>query len=358
MKFSALVFLFLSLPLYAAANWAPVSKLVTDAYRSKLFGGASLAVGNREGVLFEMSQGESNPTKIFDIASLTKVVATTLSVMILEERGEISLQDKVSKYYPEFVGDSKDLVTLEDLMRHRAGIVAGAAVQSGETFEQYLIRISKLPLQYKPRSKTVYSDLSMIFMSGIVEQVSGKKFSEFTEQNIFLPLKMTSSGFQVPEASILRCAPTSSVINCVVHDPIARNLLPASVGNAGVFSTVQDLSRLAMMILNGGELEGVRILSESTVKKMSTPSGPRGLGWDLTSEYATAPRGSVFPAGISFGHTGYTGTTMWLDPRSQTFYVFLSNRVFMGDERTKKLFTAFRSNLSSAIGKIIYSKRH
>lgn len=340
----------------ADVNWAPVTKLVDNAYRTKLFGGASLYVGDGKEALFEYSQGESNPNKIFDVASLTKVVATTLSVMILEERGEISLSDKISKYYPYFVGGNKDLATLEDLMRHRAGLVAGAQPQAQESLEAFLTRISKLPLQYKPRTQTVYSDLSMILMGGIVESISGKTLGEFSEQNIFIPLKMTSTSFKVSKENELRCAPTMSQIDCVVHDPIARKLLPATIGNAGVFSTLHDLSRLGMMLLNKGELEGVRILSEETITKMITPDGVRGLGWDLTSEYATAPRGEIFPAGISYGHTGYTGTTMWVDPKSQTFYVFLSNRVFVGDERTRKPFTAFRKSLSSAIGTAVYSR--
>lgn len=324
------------------------------AYKNKLFGGASLYVGQESATLVEYSVGESDSGKIYDIASLSKVVSTTTAVMILEERGELALTDKVSKYFPAFVSADKNAVTLEDLMRHRAGLPAGATPQNAEAYEAYLTRITKAPLSYKPRTKTVYSDLSFILLGRIVEIVSGEKLSAFAEKNVFAPLKMLNTAYDVTPENVLRCAPTSSLHTCRVHDPTANRLLPESVGNAGVFSNLEDLTKLARMLLNKGELDGVRILSEKTVEKMTTPDGPRGLGWDFTSEYATAPRGTVFPAGISFGHTGYTGTTMWIDPKSASFYVFLSNRVYMGDERTKKPFTEFRKALSTAIGKALY----
>ena len=324
------------------------------AFESKLFSGASLYIGQASLPLLEYSVGISDPDKIFDIASLSKVVSTTLSILILEERGLISLDDKVSTYFPQFNSSDKKSVTLEDLMRHRAGLPSGTTPKIGEAYEVYLKRITSQALTYKPRSKTVYSDLSFILLGRIVELASGEKLSQFAQTNIFSPLKMTSTNYVVPIDNQILCAPTSILEPCFVHDPTANRLLPESVGNAGVFSTITDLSRLGHMLINKGELDGVRILSEKTVEKMSTPVGPRGLGWDLTSEYATAPRGTVFPAGISYGHTGYTGTTMWIDPKTKSFYVFLSNRVFMGDERTKKPFTAFRKALSTSIGKSLY----
>ena len=324
------------------------------AFESKLFSGASLYIGQESSPLFEYSVGIGGADTIYDIASLSKVVSTTISIMILEERGLISLDEKVSKYFPTFNSSEKKSVTLEDLMRHRAGLPAGTTPKMGEDFEVYLKRITSQALNYKPRSKTVYSDLSFILLGRIVELASGEKLSQFAQINIFSPLKMMSTTYVVATENQSQCAPTSILDPCFVHDPTANRLLPESVGNAGVFSTITDLSRIAHMLINKGELEGVRILSEKSVEKMSTPVGPRGLGWDLTSEYATAPRGTVFPAGISYGHTGYTGTTLWIDPKSKSFYVFLSNRVYMGDERTKKPFTSFRKSLSTSIGKSLY----
>lgn len=338
-----------------AGQWNQVHKLLDEGLQAKLYPGASLYVGDGAIGLSQYSVGDSDSGKLYDIASLTKVVATTSSIMILEEKGELALTDKVSKYFPDFTDAKKDSVTLEDLMRHRSGLPSGAQPLENESFENYLKRITAKPLSYTPRTQTVYSDLSFILLGRVAEMVSGKKLSDFTQQNLFVPLKMTQSSFGVSAADFPRCAPTSARTDCKVHDPTAFKLLPESIGNAGVFSTLEDLSRFARMILKKGELDGVRIFSEKTVIKMTTPDGPRGLGWDLTSEYATNPRGDVFPAGISFGHTGYTGTTMWIDPKSEKFYVFLSNRVYMGDERTKKPFSEFRKKLSTAIGKKVYS---
>lgn len=353
MKLGLFFLTFLTLNSFAA-NFRPATKLVDQAFKNKLFSGASLYVGNAEETLLDFSIGESDSDKIFDIASLSKVVSTTTAVMILIEREQIALSDKVSKYFPAFVGTDKKNVTLEDLLRHRAGLPSGATPKVDEAYDVYLKRITSAPLSYKPGTKTVYSDLSFILLGRVVELASSMSLAEFTYKNIFSPLKMLNTTYVVSEENLARCAPTSSLHNCLVHDPTAHRLLPESVGNAGVFSNLSDLSRLGRMLLNKGELEGVRILSEETVSIMTTPDGPRGLGWDFTSEYATAPRGTVFPAGISYGHTGYTGTTMWIDPKSKSFYVFLSNRVYMGDERTKKPFTTFRKELSTALGKALY----
>jgi CubicO group peptidase (beta-lactamase class C family) len=353
MKSVLFLLIFLTLNSFAG-SFQEATKLVDQAFKNKFFGGASLYVGNAEVKLLEYSVGESDSGKIFDIASLSKVVSTTTAVMLLEEKGQIALSDKVAKYFPAFVGVDKKNVTLEDLLRHRSGLPSGSTPKIDEAYDVYLKRITAAPLSYKPGTKTVYSDLSFILLGRVVELVSGMSLADFAHQNIFSPLKMLNTTYVVSEENLTRCAPTSSLHNCLVHDPTAHRLLPESVGNAGVFSNLEDLARLGRMLLNKGELDGVRILAEETVTKMTTPDGPRGLGWDFTSEYATAPRGSVFPAGISFGHTGYTGTTMWIDPKSMSFYVFLSNRVYMGDERTKKPFTAFRKDLSSALGRALY----
>ncbi len=339
----------------SAAQWGQVDNILSDGLDARLFPGSSLYVGDLDNVIYEKSVGDSNSSRIYDIASLTKIVATTISIMILEEKGDISLSDKVKKYFPEFSSDEKDKVTLEDLMRHRAGLPSGASPLQNESLDLYLKRITSAPLNYTPKSKTVYSDLSFILLGRIVEIVSGKKLSEFSEEHIYVPLKMKNTSYGVSLNGQNQCAPTSPGYECVVHDPTANHFLPATLGNAGVFSSLEDLALFGRMILSKGELNGVRILSEETFSKMILAIGPRGLGWDFTSEYSLSPRGEVFPEGISFGHTGYTGTTIWLDPKSKTYYVFLSNRVYMGDERTKKLFSEFRKKLSTAIGKIIYS---
>jgi CubicO group peptidase (beta-lactamase class C family) len=350
-----LLFLLLFLTNSYASSWDQVNQLFNSGFDDKLFSGAFLYVGNSSSLLFKQSVGDSSPDKLYDVASLTKVMATTFSIMILEERGELSTLDKVSKYFPGFASGSKDIVTLEDLMRHQAGLPSGARPLDGEKINDYITRITMQPLLYKPRTKTVYSDLSFILLGKVVELVSAQSLSSFAVQNIFLPLKMNSTSYVVALDNQSRCAPTNHENFCLVHDPTAFHFLPGTIGNAGVYTSINDLSRFARMVLRKGELDGVRILSEKTVLKMTTAEGTRGLGWDITSEYSTKPRGEAFPAGISFGHTGYTGTTIWIDPKSDTFYVFLSNRVYMGDEATKKPFGEYRMKLSTAIGSEIYS---
>ena len=348
------IFLFLCSNAFASEMpWTKIQELLDAGLKSELYPTASVYVGNESQTLFQYTVGDSG--KLYDVASLTKVVATNTSIMILDEKGELSISDKVSKYFPDFTEGAKANVTLEDLLRHRSGLPSGARPLQGENFDSYVLRITSHPLNYEPRTKTVYSDLSFILLGRVVEIVSGKKLSVFSKQNIFDPLKMGNSSFLINEADTQKCAPTSQRKDCKVHDPTANMLLPESLGNAGVFSTIEDLARFSRMVLNKGELDGVRIFSEKTFYKMTTTDGPRGLGWDFTSEYSTKPRGEVFPAGISFGHTGYTGTTIWIDPKSKVFYVFLSNRVFMGDEATKKPFSEFRNRLSTAIGNEVIS---
>lgn len=339
-----------------ARSWKSIDEIMASGVRNKTFPGAALIVGNAKENLHESFAGDGDHGRIYDIASLTKVVATTTAVMMLEERGELKLTDRLSKYIPEFSDGQKSSLTLEDLLRHRSGLPSGSRPLSGETLEAFVQRIARAPLSYAPRTQTVYSDLSMILLGRVVELVSGTTLNEFCLKNIFTPLKMFTTDFKA--FTPLRCALTSPKGKCEVHDPTAWGLRPRAVGNAGVFSTIVDLSRFARMILNNGELDGVRILFPKTIDKMLTKVGPRGLGWDFTSEFSNKPRGDVFPAGVSFGHTGYTGTTLWIDPQSGTYYVFLSNRVLLGDERTKKPFGEFRHELSTAIGKMIYPGRN
>lgn len=346
-----------------AASFNNVDLIINQAIKAKTLPGANLIIGKADKILKESSYGKkdavtsNNSDTIYDVASLTKVIATTPSIMILVDQRKISLSDKVSSYFPSFTGGEKDSVTIEDLLRHEAGLLPGIDVLAGENFDQYIQRISKAALSYRPGTKAVYSDLSFILLGAIVEKVSGETLGSFSNRMIFGPLNMERTFFKVPESLRHFCAPTISGRGCKPHDPKAFALYPDELGHAGVFSTIHDVSRFARMIMNHGELEGVRILQKETVLKMQTlvNGHTRGLGWDILSEYSTAPRGEVFPEGKSFGHTGYTGTTLWIDPQSGFFYAFLSNRVFLGETRTAKPFTALRKKVSTEIGKVIYS---
>jgi CubicO group peptidase (beta-lactamase class C family) len=277
--------------------------------------------------------------------------------MLLEESGKISLQDKIVDFFPEFNEPEKKNITIEQVMRHEAGFLAEQSPLASENFENYFQRFLHTPLSYTPGSKFLYSDLGFILLARIVQKVSKQTIPEFANQNIFTPLNMGSTFYHVPTELHSLCALTSKGhTKCLPHDPLAYRFSPIKLGHAGVFSTAENLSHLTQMYLNLGLYKNIRFLKEETVRKMIThsPNQIRGLGFDLLSPYAESPRGKIYPKGISYGHTGYTGTTIWIDPASDSFLIFLSNRVLLRDELTSKKFIKLRSDISTAIGKQFY----
>jgi uncharacterized protein YbbC (DUF1343 family)/CubicO group peptidase (beta-lactamase class C family) len=289
---------------------------------------------------------------IFDLASLTKVVATATSIMILVERGKLRLNDPVSLYIPEIKGEGRERVTIELLLTHRAGYAPDFDLRERWTgYDEAIKRLIKEPLRNSPGSRFVYSDICFIALGEVVHRVSGLPLDQFAQKNIFLPLGMKDTGFRPPEALRGRIAPTEkrrgqmsylgdsgdtagaageAWLRGQVHDPTAYRM-DGVAGHAGLFSTANDLSIYCQMILNGGQYRGVRVLSPLTVGEMTRPrlvnnnGGTRGLGWDINTSYSSN-RGDLFPLG-SFGHTGFTGTSIWIDPASEMFVIFLSNRV-------------------------------
>lgn len=272
---------------------------------------------------------------IFDVASLTKVIATTPSILLLIERGQVKLDAPVCAYVTEFTEGGKSAVTIRHLLTHTSGLRPGIGGQPAwEGYEGAISRACAEELQTVPGTAFRYSDINFFLLGEVVRRVSGHKLQEFAAQEIYQPLKMRDTGF-LPSASLAkRIAPTQQVGNEMlrgtVHDPTARHMGGAA-GHAGLFTTAADLARYARMLLRGGELDGVRIFKPETVHLMTTVQTPeavadrRGLGWDLDSGYSR-PRGKLFPLG-SFGHTGFTGTALWIDPFSETFWILLSNRV-------------------------------
>ena len=289
---------------------------------------------------------------IFDLASLTKVVATATSIMILVERGKVRLSDPLSNYIPEIKGEGRERITLELLLTHRAGYAPDFDLKDRWSgYDQAIKRLIQEPLRNPPGAKFVYSDINYIALGEVVHRVSGLTLDEFARQNIFLPLGMRDTGFR-PNANLRsRIAPTEQRrgqlsylgdkpqdseadadkwLRGEVHDPTSYRM-GGVAGHAGLFSTADDLAIYCQMILNGGEYEGVRILAPLTVAEMTRPrlvtdtGWTRGLGWDINSSFSSN-RGDFFPLG-SFGHTGFTGTSFWIDPASKMFVVFLSNRV-------------------------------
>lgn len=283
---------------------------------------------------------------IFDMASLTKVVATTPAVMLLVERGQVKLDAPVGTYLPEFnpgapertsaaaAGGGRELVTVRELLTHTSGLPPDLETHTDWSgYETAIKKACAETLQSKPGTAFKYSDINFILLGEIVQRVSGMPLQVFVQREIYGPLKMTDTGYLPPESELPRVAPTEVVDGKpwrgVVHDPTARRM-GGVAGHAGLFSTASDLARYARMMLNLGELDGVRILKPETVKQMTSVQTPadvaakRGLGWDIDSAYS-GPRGNLFPPG-SYGHTGWTGGSLWIDPFSKTFVIFLSNR--------------------------------
>lgn len=281
---------------------------------------------------------------VFDAASLTKPVVTATLVQLLRERGELDVEAPLQHYLPDCGGVDKAGITLRQLLTHSSGLPAGlprngAGDWAGAEAAERLA--CDLPLAAPPGTQFRYSDLNFLLLGRIVERVSGMTLDRLADQALFQPLGMADSGFlPLRRLSAARIAPTEHlggppgedrVLRGEVHDPTARKM-GGVAGHAGLFTTTADLARFARMLLSGGVAEdGRRLLSAESVALLTTPQSPaalpeqRGMGWDIASPYAR-PRGSLYPA-TSFGHTGFTGCAVWLDPASRSFFVLLSNRV-------------------------------
>jgi uncharacterized protein YbbC (DUF1343 family)/CubicO group peptidase (beta-lactamase class C family) len=324
-----------------------LDEIIKAEIAKKQLPGAVVIVGRKGKVVWRRAYGNravepsSEPMTvdtIFDLASLTKVVATATSMMILVERGLVRLGDSVSRYIPEFGESGKKNITVEQVLIHRSGLIADNDIKDYEQGPGEAIRnVWKLAPLAEAGSKFIYSDVNYIVLAELVKRVSGKSIDQFAAENIFRPLGMKDTGYK-PDASLTpRIAPTEKRgekwMRGEVHDPRAY-LLGGVAGHAGLFSTADDLASYCQMILNRGEFHGARVLSPMGVARMTEarPTGgnaadgaARGIGWDIFTGYS-ANRGDLFPVG-SFGHTGFTGTSLWIDPSSETFVVFLSNRV-------------------------------
>ena len=342
------------------ANQSPQKKLdaieplVRQAISEKKLPGAVIVVGRGDRILYDKTIGNRavvpsveamTEDTIFDLASLTKVVATTTSVMMLLEEGKIRLSDRVSTFIPGFERYGKADITIRHLMTHTSGLPPdldlGDAWSGSDTAIN--MAIEEVPTA-PPSDRFVYSDINYFLLGDIVRRVSGETLDKFAHDRIFGPLGMKDTMFLPPASLRPRIAPTEnctplgwpcegsgmSMLRGVVHDPTARRM-GGVAGHAGLFSTAADLTIFCRMLLDGGNYRGTRILSPLTVAKMTTPAtGPwdrsvRGLGWDIDSAYSSN-RGELLPVG-SFGHTGFTGTSLWIDPVTGMFVVFLSNRV-------------------------------
>jgi uncharacterized protein YbbC (DUF1343 family) len=330
-----------------------IEPLVKAEIAAKRLPGAVVLVGRGDRVVWQKVIGNRalepkveamTADTIFDAASLTKVVATTTAAMILIEEGKIRLSDRVATHIPGFERYGKGAVTVRHLMTHMSGLRPD--VDLGDLWTGYdraiELAIEEVPTA-TPGTRFIYSDIGYFVLGEIIHRVSGQTLDAFTRDRIFKPLGMTDTMFLPPDSLIPRIAPTQlctrygwpcegkeqTMLRGIVHDPTARRMRGVA-GHAGLFTTARDLSIFARMLLNGGVHNGVRILSPLAVDRMLTPSTPpgernvRGLGWDMDSSFSSN-RGELLPIG-SFGHTGWTGTSLWIDPATKMFVVFMSNR--------------------------------
>ncbi|MGB2906659.1 MAG: serine hydrolase domain-containing protein [Candidatus Aminicenantaceae bacterium] len=336
-----------------------LDQVMAEALEKRAFPGAVIVVGREGKIVFRKAYGASQwlpdlrPMRVdlvFDMASLTKPMATTTAIMLLLEQGRLRLWDKVSDFIPGFrsfrdeEGKKGEDIRIWHLLTHTSGLLPFLRNEEIEeslgipcALTDMVSYIADLDKLFPAGEEFLYSDLDFIILGFIVESVSGQTLAEFCRDHIFSPLKMEHTLFNPPESLHARCVPTEVVdgelLRGVVHDPRAR-LLGGVAGHAGLFSTADDLSVFAQMLLGGGEFGGVRILSPLSVARMTevyphAAFAGRGLGWDLDSDFSTNSGDLFGPA--SFGHTGYTGTSLWVDPETRTFVIFLTNRVHPDD---------------------------
>jgi uncharacterized protein YbbC (DUF1343 family)/CubicO group peptidase (beta-lactamase class C family) len=338
----------------AAARFAPIAELVNAAIGRHELPGAVVLVGQGDAILYHEAFGarEVAPAReamtentIFDLASLTKVVATTTAVMQLMEQGRIRLSDPVAQFIPDFGQFGKRDITIRHLLTHTSGLRPDLELTvEFHGADEAIRRASQEVPVALPGERFIYSDINFFVLGDIVQRVSGERLDRYVSRHVFAPLGMTDTMFLPPASLRARIAPTercdplawpcsrpdAPFLRGIVHDPTSRRM-GGVAGHAGLFSTAADLSRFCRMLLHGGQLGTTRILSAATVARMTSASTPvgmrdvRGLGWDIDSVYS-ANRGELFPIG-SYGHTGFTGTSLWIDPASKSYVIFLSNRV-------------------------------
>jgi len=325
----------------APVRMAGVDSIIQQAISDNNIPGAVLVVGHNGGVVYRKAYGSRalEPRRevmtaetIFDLASLTKVIATTTAVMQLMEHGKIRMNDPVAKYLPEFAQNGKDDITVRQLMTHYSGLAPDLDLTTPWDGKETAFKLAFVePPAQPPGSSFTYSDINFITLGALVEKISGEPLDAYTTQHIFAPLRMLHTRFVPPATWRPRIAPTQyddaqHMLRGVVHDPTARRM-GGVAGHAGLFSTADDLAKFAQALLSGGD----GILSAEAVTKMTQPEQPpsapvlRGFGWDIDSPFSSN-RGDFLPVG-SYGHTGFTGTSLWIDPTTETYIIFLTNSV-------------------------------
>jgi CubicO group peptidase (beta-lactamase class C family) len=337
-------------------DFQPCDEIVTSGIQSRIYPGAVLVIGNGDHILYEKAYGhytydaDARPMSLdtlFDMASCTKVVGTATAAMALIEDGKLSVNDQVAKYIPQFASGGKEKDTVKDLMTHVSGLPAYANAKKVEetrttgtsTADAMIQYIAKLKTIYPPRTKVVYSCLNMQTMARVNETILKGRMDDFLKKRVYGPLGMNDTVYLPSSEQKQRCAPTlrnadGTYYAGEIHDPIAHyhSAVDHCPGNAGLFSTGPDLARFCGMILGGGKLGETRVFKPETIAEMTRVQTPdvvkdkRGLGFDVYSTKPWTTSLNEAPDKLVVGHTGYTGTLIWLDKLSKTYVVFLTNR--------------------------------
>lgn len=338
---------------------ATIDFLLEQAISHNIIAGGVVLVGNHDGVLYSTARGRMSPTPdaplltkqtLFDVASLTKVLATTPAVMKLLEERRISLLDPLTRWFPEFWGSGREDITILNLLTHTSGL-NDIEISGVEHLTNVIKVVANQKSWYPPGKRFHYADINFILLGELVRRVSGFRLDVFCRNQIYNPLGTQETMFLPPPRLAPAIAPTLTVdrrLNSgIVQDGNSRHL-GGVAGHAGLFSSASDIARFARMILCGGVIDGQRIFPEDIVTQMTAPyffsngGVVRGLGWDIASPFS-APKGKIF-SDMSFGHTGYSGSSLWIDPQRDLFVVLLTIRL---DYQDIKMFSRLRSGIST-----------
>ena len=346
-------------PLVLPEKAAAITRVVDHAMADGLVAGGVVLVGNRTGVVYEASFGRMAATPdalpvtsetLFDVASLTKVIATTPAVMKLAEEGRVRLVDPVARWFPEFAGKGKDEVLVVNLLTHTSGL-DDFALSPSAPLQSAIEGAAGQKLKGDPGVRFKYADINFILLAELVRRASDMPLDRYAAGAFYAPLGMRSTCFNPDPALAGRYAATLDAAGQPLYGRVqdySARLLAGVAGHAGLFSTAGDLAIFCRTILNEGALNGRRVLEARTVRQMTAPyfsrggKVARGLGWDISSPYSS-PRGSGFSE-YSFGHTGYSGASLWLDPESGSYVIFLTSRL---DYRHTRAFNQLRSEIST-----------
>lgn len=351
--------LFASDELQDSGRTATIDFLLERAVSRSLIAGGVVVIGNHNGILYTTARGAISTAAdalplddrtLFDVASLTKVLATTPAIMKLLEEGRITLMDPLTRWFPEFEGSGREDITILNLLTHTSGL-NDINLNTSETITSLIQRVAEQKNWRLPGNLFHYADINFILLGEVVHRASGLTLDSFCRERIFAPLGTRETMFLPPHERIAAIEPTlgsnNEMSSGTVQDGNSRRL-GGVAGHAGLFSSAADLARFARLLLGGGVIDGKRIFTDRVIAQMIAPyfysngTVVRGLGWDIDSPFS-APKGSFF-SDMSFGHTGYSGSSIWIDPQRDLFVVLLTTRI---NYRDTKQFSRLRSDIST-----------